>query len=160
MLNGMRFIVLTFYITCNIFITGETKCQHRGVKKLVRLRLTNEFVIYFLIGVSLVIFIRLTDLFRLSSAYTHIHLAGWGMIALAGMIYHVFQTAGATKLTQVHDQFLMIGIPLLCIDIIFSRLGQYEIGSLINWVGGILILFGVIFFVINAMNNVRVMARS
>lgn len=117
-------------------------------------------VLYFFIGISLGIYMGVTDLFQFTSAHAHINLIGWVSLAITGLIYHVFPVAGENKLAKIHFWLMMIGVPLLSFAMILFGLGQFGIGGPISGVGGILILIGVIIFIINVMKNAKAKARS
>lgn len=60
-------------------------------------------VIYFLIGISLGIYMGVADLFQFTSAHAHINLIGWISLAITGVLYHIFPAAGENKLLADDD---------------------------------------------------------
>lgn len=117
-------------------------------------------VIYFLIGISLGIYMGLADLFQFTSAHAHINLIGWVSFAITGLIYHAFPLAGENKLARIQFWLMMIGVPLLTFSMILFGLGYFELGGPISGVGGILIFIGVVLFIINVMKNVKAKAEK
>ncbi len=112
-------------------------------------------VIYFIIGVSMGMYMGITDHFVFTSAHAHINLLGWVSLAVTGLIYQVFPVAGNSKLAKVHFWLHMIGIPLLTISMIFFGLGNFSMGIPLSAVGGILVIAGVLVFVVNVIKNVK-----
>lgn len=117
-------------------------------------------VTYFLIGISLGIYMGFADKFQFTSAHTHINLLGWVSLAISGVIYHLFPYAGENTLAKVHFWLMMIGVPLLTFAMILFGLGEIGIGGPMSGIGGILILIGVVLFVFNVLKNVQVKATE
>lgn len=117
-------------------------------------------VVYFVIGISLGMYMGMGDNFAFTSAHAHINLLGWVSTALAGLIYHAFPLAGGNKLAKVHFWLHMIGIPVLTFAMFLFGLGQFGIGGPLSGVGGILVFAGVIIFAINILKNVKLSGKA
>ncbi|MBO8164243.1 MAG: cytochrome-c oxidase [Brevibacillus sp.] len=112
-------------------------------------------VVYFIIGVSMGMYMGITNHFSFTSAHAHINLLGWVSLALAGLIYKLNPAAGTSKMALVHFWLHMIGIPLLTFAMVLFGMGQFEIGGPISGIGGILVISGVVVFAVNVFKHVK-----
>lgn len=112
-------------------------------------------VLYFMIGVTLGLYIGIADQFQYTSAHAHINLLGWVSSALAGVIYLQIPRLGSNRLARVHFWLFTIGIPLLIFSMICFALGMFEVGVPLSAVGSILIIASVFLFVINIVFNLK-----
>jgi hypothetical protein len=58
-------------------------------------------VVYFIMGVSLGIYMGASGDHLLVPVHAHFNLVGWASLALVGLIYHQFPTAGSSRLFEV-----------------------------------------------------------
>lgn len=79
----------------------------------------------------------------LGDLLTHLN-AGWASLALAGIIYHVFQKASQTALAQTYFWLYNIGLPVTIIAGIFTLGWLTTIGTAVMLLG--LLLFAISVF--------------
>ncbi|WJQ07093.1 cytochrome-c oxidase [Geobacillus stearothermophilus] len=111
-------------------------------------------VVYFVIGVCIGLGMSMTHSFALTPVHVHINLLGWTALTLAGIIYHLFPQAAATKWAKVHFWLHNIGLPVMMIGLVFVVYGN-EAFVPVTAIGGVLVVIGVILFAINVLKNVR-----
>lgn len=112
-------------------------------------------VLYFVVGISIGLYMGVTGQFGFTSAHAHVNLLGWLSQAVIGLIYHTFPRTNNNKLAVVHFWAFNIGIPTMVLGLIFIGAEQYPVGSLIAEVGGMFIVIGLISFVWNIFSNIR-----
>ncbi|AGT33766.1 hypothetical protein M493_17800 [Geobacillus genomosp. 3] len=111
-------------------------------------------VVYFVIGVCIGLGMSMTHSFTLTPVHVHINLLGWTALTLAGIIYHLFPQAAATKLANVHFWLHNIGLPVMMIGLVFVVYGN-EAFVPVTAIGGVLVVLAVIAFAVNVLQNVR-----
>lgn len=115
-------------------------------------------VIYFVIGVVYGMYIGIAELFEQASVHAHINLLGWVSLALAGVIYCLFPSAGTSKLGIGHFWFHNIGLPVMVIGL-YLKINELTELPLIE-IGGTLAIIGIILFAVNLFVNVKGKARA
>jgi hypothetical protein len=70
-------------------------------------------IVYLIVGVAMGIYMGASQDFVLRPVHAHLNLLGWATMALAGLIYSVFPSAGASKLGRVHFWLHNISLPLM-----------------------------------------------
>ncbi|WP_255472998.1 cbb3-type cytochrome c oxidase subunit I [Planomicrobium sp. CPCC 101079] len=65
--------------------------------------------VYLLIGVSLGLYMGISENFQYAPVHAHVNLLGWATMALFGLVYHYFPRAGGSKLGKVHFWLYNIG---------------------------------------------------
>jgi cbb3-type cytochrome oxidase subunit 1 len=118
------------------------------------IRLIKISAVYFMIGVCLGLYMSISHSFTLAPVHVHINLLGWTALTLAGIIYHLFPQAAATKLAKTHFWLHNIGLPLMMIGLIFVVYGN-NAWIPVTALGGTLIVIAVIVFTINVLQNVK-----
>ena len=116
-------------------------------------------VLYLALGVAAGLVMGITHQFQYAPLHAHINLLGWASLALAGLIYHHYPVAAATRLAQWHFWLHNIGLPVFMIALAF-RLSGYEQAERVIAMGALLTLVGVQLFVINVIRNLRPAAAS
>jgi hypothetical protein len=110
-------------------------------------------VVYFVVGVFFGMFMSISHKFEYASVHAHINLVGWASMALAGIIYHVFPSAGTSTLGKIHFWLHNIGLPIMMISLFFLVGGATGAEPFVA-VGGTLTALAVILFTINVLKNV------
>nr|WP_171355457.1 cytochrome-c oxidase [Geobacillus sp. MR] len=131
----------------------------KGEETEVGVKLIKISVVYFVIGVCIGLGMSMTHSFVLTPVHAHINLLGWTALTLAGIIYHLFPQAAATKWAKLHFWLHNIGLPLMMVGVIFVVYG-YEAFVLATAIGGVLVTLGVISFAIAVLQNVRVSSST
>jgi len=110
-------------------------------------------VVYFIMGVSLGIYMGASGDHVLIPVHAHFNLLGWVSLALIGLIYRQFPKAGSHRLATVqfwlHNAGLLVAMVLL-ID--FLR-GNTALDPLIG-VASVVIGASVVLFAINVFQNI------
>lgn len=65
---------------------------------------------YLLVGVWMGLVMGMTKQFQLAPVHAHVNLLGWVTLALAGLIYHAYPRAAATRLALWHFWLHNIGL--------------------------------------------------
>ncbi|RBW69360.1 cytochrome-c oxidase [Bacillus taeanensis] len=111
-------------------------------------------VVYFLIGVSMGMFMSMSHQFNLTPVHVHINLLGWTSLTLAGLLYHFFPKAGESMLEKIHFWLHNIGLPIMMIGLSFVVYGKLSFEPIIA-VGGTITWLSILLFVINIIKNVQ-----
>ena len=80
-------------------------------------RLIKISAIYFVIGVSLGLYMSIVHSYVLTSVHVHINLLGWVSLALAGIIYTLFPDLASTKLAKIHFWLHNITLPIMMLGL-------------------------------------------
>lgn len=116
-------------------------------------------VIYFFIGISLGMYMGISDSFQFTSAHAHINLLGWVSLAITGIVYYLFPAAGENLLAKMNFWLMFIGVPVLSFAMMLFGIGKAAVAGPLSGIGGTLILLGVLLFVINIMKNISTKVR-
>lgn len=111
--------------------------------------------VYLLIGISLGIYMGITDNFQFAHLHAHINLLGWATTGLFGVIYHVFQRAGNSKLGKIHFWLYTIGTPLVLLGMLLFSIEQPDLALPAAIGGSLIVLAAILTFVVNIFKNVR-----
>lgn len=120
----------------------------------VGIRFIQISAIYFVIGVCMGLFMSITSSFKLTSVHVHVLLLGWASMMIAGILYHIFQTAGSSTLGKWHFGLLNIGLPIMMISLALKIYGNHAVTPFIA-VGSILVVLSIILFAINIFSNIK-----
>ncbi|RSK52355.1 cytochrome-c oxidase [Bacillus canaveralius] len=111
-------------------------------------------VVYFVIGVSLGLFMSITHAYNLTPVHVHINLLGWTSMTLAGILYYLFPQAASTKLAKTHFWIHNIALPLMMIGLAFVVNGNEALVPLVA-AGGTVLVIAIILFALNILINVK-----
>jgi cbb3-type cytochrome oxidase subunit 1 len=117
-------------------------------------RLIKISTIYFVIGVSLGLYMSIVHSYVLTSVHVHINLLGWVSLALAGIIYTLFPDLASTKLAKTHFWLHNITLPIMMIGLAFIIYGQVALTPVVAISGTILVL-AIILFAYNILRNLK-----
>ena len=81
-------------------------------------------VVYLLIGACVGLAMGMSQQFTLAPVHAHLLLLGWASMALAGLIYHWYPTAGTTRLARIHFWLHNLALPVFMV-----ALGLYLTGT-------------------------------
>lgn len=118
------------------------------------LRFLKIAVIYLVAGVSLGFVMGMKHQFTLAPVHAHINLLGWASLALAGLIYHLYPAAAATRLARIHFWLHNIGLPVFMVALAFMLSGNEAFDPLVG-VGATITVLGMIVFAANVLINVK-----
>lgn len=111
-------------------------------------------VVYLVIGVALGIAMGASENFTLRPVHAHINLLGWATMALAGLVYSVFPSAGTSKLATIHFWLSNISLPVMALALTFVLLGARQVIPVLA-VSEILAALGIVVFAANIFVNLR-----
>jgi cbb3-type cytochrome oxidase subunit 1 len=110
--------------------------------------------VYFVIGVLFGMYMGIAQQFQMSSVHAHINLLGWVSLALAGVIYVLFPSAGSSMLGKLHFWLHNVGLPLMVVGLYIEIAGIAKVTALIS-AGGLIAIIGIILFAINVFLHVK-----
>ncbi len=116
------------------------------------LRFLKIAAIYLVLGASLGFVMGMSRQFTLAPVHAHVNLLGWASLALAGLIYHLYPAAAATRLARIHFWLHNIGLPVFMIGLAFMLLGNEAFDPLVG-IGATVTLAGLIVFAVNVVMN-------
>jgi cbb3-type cytochrome oxidase subunit 1 len=108
-------------------------------------------VVYFMLAISLGLYMSFSKTFDLSTVHVHLNLVGWVSLALIGLFYHHYPSLEESSWAKGHFWFHNIGLPVMMISIAIAILGGPEIFFLFATIGGLMVLLGVLFFGFNVL---------
>ena len=117
-------------------------------------RLIKISAVYFVIGVSLGLYMSIVHSYVLTSVHVHINLLGWVSLALAGIIYTLFPDLASTKLAKIHFWLHNITLPIMMLGLAFIIYGQEALTPVVAISGTILVL-AIILFAFNILRNLK-----
>lgn len=111
-------------------------------------------VCYLIVGVSFGIGMAAMQKFEFAPVHAHINLLGWTSMALVGLIYERFPTAGGSRLGVIHFWSFNLLSPVLIAGLIFMFAGHPEMEPVMV-VGSLGILASLIVFAVNLFLNAK-----
>ncbi|RST72575.1 cytochrome-c oxidase [Siminovitchia acidinfaciens] len=115
-------------------------------------------VVYFLIGISLGLYMSFTHVFALSTVHVHINLLGWMSLALAGILYLLFPHLTLTSAAKAHFWLHNLGLPVMMVSIALAIMKVSPVFFLIATLGGVVTVLGVFCFGYNVLKNLKTKA--
>lgn len=121
--------------------------------------LSNRFiycaVAFFVVGVSLGMYMGANQDFRLTHVHAHVNLLGWVSLAIAGLIYRAYPQLQQSWLAHTHFWLHNVGL------VIF--MGGFAYGTIVGAkavvpvaTGSSMVALGVLLFAINVFARLRV----
>jgi hypothetical protein len=123
------------------------------------LRFLKIAVVYLLVGAVLGLFMGITQQFVLAPVHAHLLLLGWASLALAGLVYHFYPDASATRLARIHFWLHNAALPLFMIALGFLLTGREWAGPLVALTASV-VLVGLALFAANVLLNVKPAPRE
>lgn len=111
-------------------------------------------VIYFIMGVSLGIYMGASGDHVLVPVHAHFNLLGWASLALVGLIYHQFPAAGSHRLARVQFWLHNAGLIAAMLLLIAILRGRTGLDPLIG-VASLVVGASVVLFAINVFQRIR-----
>jgi hypothetical protein len=111
-------------------------------------------VVYLLIGAFVGLGMGMSQQFTLAPVHAHLLLLGWASMALAGLIYHWYPNAGATRLARIHFWVHNLALPVFMVSLGLLLMGTQ---AAMPFVGGAatVMLVGLALFATNVIINVK-----
>lgn len=110
--------------------------------------------VYFVLGISLGIYMGVNENFALRPVHAHLNLLGWVSLALFGLIYQQFPQIATTKLAKVQFWMHNIGLPFQMIFLAMLILGNAAVVPFLG-VADVVVGLSVILFTVNVLTNLK-----
>lgn len=111
-------------------------------------------VVYLVVGALFGYTMGITQNFVLAPVHAHLLLLGWASLALAGLVYHLYPAASATKLARIHFWLHNVGLPVFMAGLAFLLSGR-EWALPVVVVGATTVLLGLLLFAANVLVNIK-----
>ncbi|CAG0970323.1 hypothetical protein BURK1_01193 [Burkholderiales bacterium] len=118
------------------------------------LRFLRIAVVYLMVGAALGLYMGMTQKFTLAPVHAHLLLLGWASLALAGIVYHLYPAAGATRLAKAHFWIHNLVLPLFMIALAVFLSGNPGAGPVVGLLA-IAMLAGLVCLAVNVLVNAR-----
>jgi len=112
-----------------------------------------------IIGIGLGIAMGAGENFTQRPVHAHINLLGWATLALAGLIYSVFPSAGESRLAKIHFWLHNAALPVMMASLCVLLLGNREVVPIVA-ASEFAAAAGAIAFACNVFLNVRAPAAT
>jgi hypothetical protein len=123
----------------------------------MELRFVKISLVYLVVGAALGLVMGISGEFRLASVHTHLLLLGWASLALAGLVYHWYPQAAATRLARIHFWLHNIGLPVFMVALALLLTGNGWATPVVGAAGAAVTL-GLLAFAANVFVNIRATA--
>ena len=100
---------------------------------------------YFVVGISLGVYMGASHDHTLFPVHAHINLLGWVSMALTGMLYRVFPAAAQSALAVWHFRLFQAGVPVMMAAVAGIYLGHRQLGPVAG-ISSIVVLISVLLF--------------
>lgn len=110
--------------------------------------------VYFVLGISLGIYMGVNENFTLRPIHAHLNLLGWVSLALFGLVYQTFPKISGTKLARVQFWMHNIGLPFQMVFLAMLLLGNASIVPFLG-IADIVVGLAVILFMVNVLANLK-----
>lgn len=111
-------------------------------------------ILYFLIGISLGLYMSIAHDYALTGVHVHINLLGWVSLALAGIFYKLFPHLADTTSAKVHFWLHNIGLPVMMISLALVVLGVGGVFVTLLTISAVVTVLGIYFFGYNVFSNI------
>lgn len=110
-------------------------------------------VLYFVIGVVMGNYMGKTLNYALQSVHAHLNLLGWASLALAGVIYAVWPSAGQSRLAVWHFWLSAVLLPVMFIALAMYKTGNAAVAPVLG-ISSIAMAVAILLFAVNVFRNV------
>lgn len=108
--------------------------------------------VYLLIGLSVGMYMGISGQYAYISAHSHMSLAGWTTMALAGLAYLALPGCERNRLAAAHFWLHNVGLPVMLGGLMFKAAGK-EAAEPFVALGSALVLVAMLVFTINVFLN-------
>jgi cbb3-type cytochrome oxidase subunit 1 len=116
-------------------------------------------VAFFVVGVSLGMYMGINKDFRLTHVHVHINLLGWVALGLAGLLYNIYPHLQRTWMAHTHYWLHTIGLIIFMSGFAWGAIsGEFQFIPVS--VGASLVSLGVMCFAINVFTRLGVVSHS
>lgn len=117
------------------------------------LRFLKIAVVYLFFGALLGFGMGISGKFTLMPVHAHLVLLGWASLALAGLVYHHYPTASATRLASWHFWLHNLGLPAFMAGLALVLTGT-DVALPLTIGGASAVMIGLGLFALNVLVNV------
>jgi cbb3-type cytochrome oxidase subunit 1 len=110
--------------------------------------------VYFVLGISLGIYMGVNENFTLRPVHAHLNLLGWVSLALFGLIYQQFPQIATTRLAKIQFWLHNVGLPFQMIFLIMLIMGNAAIGPFLG-MADIAVGLAIVLFMVNVFSNLK-----
>lgn len=110
--------------------------------------------IYFVVGVSLGIYMGASGDHTLRPVHAHINLLGWASPALIGLIYRQFPEIANTTLARIQFWLYNLGVPFLLVMLAGLLLGNTSLDPVVG-MGSVVVGVSIALFAVNIFKNLQ-----
>ena len=118
------------------------------------LRFLKIAVVYLVVGACLGVYMGAIEMFTMAPVHAHLMLLGWATLGLAGIVYHLYPAAAATKLATIHFWSHNILLPVFMVLLAMLLSGNTSVGPILG-IGSILMLASLACFALNVLMNAK-----
>ena len=111
-------------------------------------------VVYLFVGAVLGLIMGITQQFTLAPVHAHLLLLGWASLALAGIVYHLYPAAAATRLARIHFWLHNLGLPVFMLGLGMLLMGSESAGPVVG-IAASVVLVGLALFAVNVLMQVK-----
>ncbi|MEO8752566.1 MAG: cytochrome-c oxidase [Casimicrobiaceae bacterium] len=111
-------------------------------------------VVYLFLGAALGLIMGITQKFALVPVHAHLLLLGWASLALAGIVYHLYPAAAATKLARIHFWLHNVGLPVFMLGLGWLLTGGESAAPVVA-AGATAVLVGLALFAANVLVHIK-----
>ena len=111
-------------------------------------------VVYLVLGGILGLAMGISGKFQLASVHSHLLLLGWASLALAGLVYHWYPQAAATRLARFHFWLHNLGLPAFMIGLALLLTGSEWALPLVAG-SSTVVMAGLALFAVNVLFNAK-----
>ena len=153
--QGRNFIEYPGYLfSIYLFIKTVLKIKRKGEIK-VGIKLIKISVIYLVISTVLAMHMSITENMTLSTVHSHISCLGWTMLALSGLVYHVFPELEKMVLSRVYFWLFNIFLPIMIIGVALYLYDQSAFVKVIISIGALPTSIAMLLFAINVLVGLK-----
>jgi cbb3-type cytochrome oxidase subunit 1 len=105
-------------------------------------------VVYFVVAITLGLYMGITEKFTQVPVHAHLNLLGWVSMALFGLIYHAYPAAAQTKLATWHFWIHNLSLPVFMALLFAMLAGNPALGPAVG-LSATVTLIGVVLFAVN-----------
>jgi hypothetical protein len=110
--------------------------------------------VYFVIGVSLGLYMGMSRDHTLFSVHAHINLLGWVSLALIGLIYRQFPEIASNRLAQIQFWLHNLGLPCMLLALAGFMRGNVSLEPVIG-IFAMMVALSIVLFAVNIFKNLK-----
>ena len=108
--------------------------------------------VYLVIGLVAGLYVAIAKVYPLATVHSHLALAGWGSMCLAGLVYIVRPSCDSNRLASAHFWLHNVGLLVMIVSLAIYKLGNESAEKALG-IGSMLLLAGLAVFAVNVLKN-------